>query len=189
MVIHELRLDVETINVEVRPPGMGGENSQPPFLAINPNGKVPVLRDGDFVLWESNAIMWYLAEGHGDTLLWPADRRKRAEIAKWQLWQAAHLSAALDGLMYESLVRPMMKQPPDPDKLATLTASFHRWATVLDGALAKSDYLAAGHVTCADLSVASALMYARMSKVPLEEHPKLLGWFERMCATLASKQP
>jgi glutathione S-transferase len=182
LLIHELGLDVELIKVDVRPPGMGGENSQPPFLAINPNGKVPVLREGDFVLWESNAIMWYLAEGHGDTPLWPADRCARAQIAKWQVWQAAHLSAAADALMYEALVRPMLKQPPDQDKLTAATASLHRWAKVLDGALTATEYLTGGCVTCADLAVASALMYAPLANMPVGEHPPVRQWFERMCA-------
>ena len=63
---------------------------------------------GDFVLWESNAIMWFLCERHGATPLWPSDPQARAAIAKWQLWQAAHLSPAADGLMYENLVRPIV---------------------------------------------------------------------------------
>jgi glutathione S-transferase len=126
--------------------------------------------------------MWYLAEGHGDTPLWPADRRARADIARWQVWQAAHLSLAADGLMYEALVRPMLEQPPDPDKLATLTASFHRWAGVLDATLAKSDYLATGQFTCADIAVASALTYAEMARMPLGEHPAMRAWFDRIAA-------
>jgi glutathione S-transferase len=141
-----------------------------------------VLRDGDLVLWESSAIMWYLAEGHGDTALWPADRRARAEIAKWQLWQSGHLSAAADGLMYEALVRPMLQQPADPDKLAAHTASFHRWAGVLDRALAGADYLATGRFTCADIAVTSALTYAQPARMPLDDHPPLRAWFDRITA-------
>jgi glutathione S-transferase len=181
MLVRELSLDVDLVTVEVRPPGMGGENHQPPFLKTNPNGKVPVLELGDFVLWESNAIMWFLCERHGDTPLWPlADPQARADIARWQLWQAAHLSPAADGLMYENLVLPMLGKEPDARHLASLTESFHRWCRVLDGALAKSEWLAQGRLTCADIAVASALSYARPARMPLDEHPRVVAWLARM---------
>jgi glutathione S-transferase len=181
VVAHELGIDVELQTVDVRPPGMGGSNNSPEFLAINPNGKVPVLRDGDFVLWESNAIMWYLCDLHGDTPLWPRDPKARASVAKWQVWQAAHLSPAADGLMYEAIVRPMLKQPPDPAQLESTTKSFHRWCKVLDGALAKtSGFLANDTFTCADAATASALIYAPAAKMPLDGYPHVAAWLERV---------
>lgn len=183
VLIHELALDVDIETVDVRPPGMGGYNSSPEFLAINPNGKVPVLREGDFVLWESNAIMWYLAECHGDTPLWPRDPQRKANVAKWQLWQAAHLSPAADGLMYEAFVRPMMKQQTDPAHLESLTKSFHRWCSVLDAALATSGGLLANEAfSCADIAAASALMYARMAKMPVDGYAHISAWLERVHA-------
>jgi len=181
MLVRELALDVDLVHVEVRPPGMGGENHEPPFLQTNPNGKVPVLKLGDFTLWESNAIMWFLCERHGDTPLWPlSDPQARADIARWQLWQAAHLSPAADGLMYENLVKPMLGQEPDARHLAALTESFHRWCRVLDGALAQSEWLAQGRFTCADIAVASALSYARPARMPLDEHPRVVAWLARV---------
>jgi glutathione S-transferase len=183
MLVRELGADVELANVEVRPPGMGGKNHEPEFLRINPNGKVPVLVLGDFVLWESNAIMWFLCERHARaTPLWPSDPQARAEIAKWQLWQAAHLSPAADGLMYENLVRPMLGQETDPKHLAALTESFHRWCRVLDGALSGGEWLATGQLTCADIAVASALSYARPARMPIDEHPRVVAWLERIQA-------
>jgi glutathione S-transferase len=182
VLIHELGLDVALENVDVRPPGMGGHNSSAEFLAINPNGKVPVLREGDFVLWESNAIMWYLAERHGDTPLWPRDPQRKATIAKWQVWQAGHLSPAADGLMYEAFVRPMMKQQTDPAVLASLTSSFHRWCKILDDALATSDYLANRMFTCADIAAASALIHAPMAKMPVDGYANVVAWLARIHA-------
>lgn len=180
MLVYELELDVEIQRIDVRPPGMGGANGSAEFLQVNPNGKVPVLRDGDFVLWESNAIMWYLAERHGLTPLWPVSAAERAQIAKWQLWQGAHLSPAADGLLYENMVKPLMGQEPDPASVAALTRSFHRWATVLDGALAKAEYLANGRFSCADLAVASALMYTGAARLPLDEHANTRAWLSRV---------
>lgn len=61
----------------------------PEFLALNPNGLVPVIRDGDFVLWESNAIIRYLANRFGGEPLYPADPQPRARIDQWIDWQAS----------------------------------------------------------------------------------------------------
>jgi glutathione S-transferase len=182
VLIAELGLDVDVKNVEVRPPGMGGENSSPEFLALNPNGKVPVLRDGDMVLWESSAIMWYLAERHGDTPLWPRDPAKRAQIAKWHLWQGSHLSPAADGLMFEHVVKPMMKQEPDAALCQRLLGSFHRRCGVLDGTLAKGEWLANGELTCADIAVATAFIYAKPARLPMDDHPRVVAWLERIHA-------
>jgi glutathione S-transferase len=182
ILIEELGLDVDIENVNVRPPGMGGDNYSAEFLARNPNGKVPVLEDAGLVLWESNAIMWYLADKQGGARLWPKDPQKRAHVAKWQVWQAAHLSNAADNLMYENLVRPMLKQEPDPKVIDSLTKSFHRWCSVLDGALSGAEYLANGEFTCADIAVATALIYARPARMPLDDHPKVVEWLGRVHA-------
>src|SRR5271169_1030692 len=66
-----------------------GGSHTPAYLAINPTGRTPTLVDGDFKLWESNAIMQYLA-GKTANSLWPNDTQKRADIARWQSWQIAH---------------------------------------------------------------------------------------------------
>jgi glutathione S-transferase len=182
VLVAELGIDVDMKTVDVRPPGMGGDNSEPEFFALNPNGKVPVLRDGDMVLWESNAIMWYLAERHGDTPLWPRDAAKRAQIAKWQLWQGAHLSPAADGLLYEHVVKPMMKKDPDPAACERLLASFDRWAGVLDATLAQAEWLANSTFTCADIAVASALMYGEAARLPIQDHPRVAAWLARVHA-------
>jgi DNA-binding transcriptional ArsR family regulator len=73
---------LEKVNVDL----LKGEQRKPEFLAVNPMGRVPVLVDGDFRLWESNAIMQYLA-GRAKSDLWPDDPRARADIARWQFWR------------------------------------------------------------------------------------------------------
>ena len=81
-----------------------GEQRAPEYLALNPTGRTPTLVDGDFVLWESNAIMQYLASGKPNAL-WPDDARSRADIARWQSWQLAHWGkAACQPLIFERVV-------------------------------------------------------------------------------------
>jgi glutathione S-transferase len=182
VLVHELGLDVDARPVDVRPPGMGGDNEAPSFREMNPNGKVPVLRDRDLVLWESSAIMWYLADKHGETPLWPRDPARRAEVAKWHLWQAAHLSPAADGLMYEAFVRPMTGAPAEPQTVASYTKSFHRFMAVLDGALARAPYLAGQDFTTADIAVAAALLYAPTVKMPIDGYANVTAWLARVHA-------
>src|SRR6185437_2351446 len=85
----EIALDTETIDL------FAGQQRSPDYLAINPNGAVPALRDGDFLLSESNAIIQYLADGKPGNPLWPQDRQRRADIARWQFWSLAHWLPAL----------------------------------------------------------------------------------------------
>ena len=86
-VVNELGIALEVIDVDLR----SGGNRTKEFLALNPNGKVPVLVDGDFVLWESRAINAYLATMKPESGLYPADARKRAMVDQWSYWQAVHL--------------------------------------------------------------------------------------------------
>src|SRR5919206_2842910 len=66
-----------------------GEQRMPAYLALNPTGRTPALVDGDFVLWESTAIMQYLA-GRAASPLWPDDVRTRADVTRWQSWEQQH---------------------------------------------------------------------------------------------------
>ena len=82
-----------------------GENRTPQYLALNPAGRTPTLVDGDFVLWESDAILQYLASKTPNTL-WPDDPRTRADIMRWQNWQSAHWgSDACVPLTFQNLVK------------------------------------------------------------------------------------
>jgi glutathione S-transferase len=175
MLIRELGLenDIDVRTMDVRPRGMGGDNDKPDFLQINPNGKVPVLRDGDLTLWESHAISWYLADQHGNTPLWPHDTRARAEIAMWQLWQVAQLSPAVDALMYLAFTKST-----DTARIAELGGQLQRWLGVLDNALADREWLVTGTCTCADFAVATALMYC--DKAQLAERANARAWLARV---------
>ena len=172
--------EVEEQIIDVRPPGMGGENEGSEFLALNPAGKVPVLRDGSLILSESNAIMTYLAETHGPTTLWPSDADARAKISQWQFFQAAHISPTTDGFLFENVVKPMTGQPSDAKALDQLTSTFHRWCRVLSHTLSQADFLVGNQLSCADLSVACAFMYERAAQLPVAEHTAVESWLRRI---------
>jgi glutathione S-transferase len=160
-----------------------GAQRTPEHLARNPTGRTPVLVDGDFVLWESNAIMQYLA-GRAPNSLWPEDARTRADIMRWQSWALAHWSAEACGpLLFERLVKQFLDLgPPDAAVVAKATESFHREARVLDAHLAKHAYLVGTGITLADFSVAAPLFYARESELPLAPYAHVRDWFARVSA-------
>src|SRR6185503_16570220 len=86
-VVYELGINPEFVIVNI----LQGGARTPEFLAKNPNGQMPVLEDGDFVLWESNAIMGYLAALHPEKNLLPTSPRGHAEVDQWQCWQLSRL--------------------------------------------------------------------------------------------------
>lgn len=180
LLIREMDIDVEERIIGVRPPGMGGENESAEFRTINPAGKVPVLQHGTFTLTESNAIMMYMADTFGPTTLWPSDAASRALVSQWQFFQAAHISPTADGFLYENVVKPMTGHTADKNAVTRLTASFHRWCRVLSEALDGHEYLVGNKLSCADLSVACAFMYARASQLPIAEHALVQSWLARI---------
>jgi glutathione S-transferase len=160
-----------------------GAQRTPEYLALNPTGRTPVLVDGDFILWESNAIMQYLAS-RAASQLWPDDPRTRADIMRWQSWQLAHWSKeGCEPLIFERLVKSFLSLgPADPAVLAKGTEAFHREARVLDAHLARRSFLVGDGPTLADFSVSAPLFYAKEAELPLAPYAHVRDWFGRVSA-------
>ena len=153
------------------------------YLALNPTGRAPVLIDGDFKLWESNAIMQYLAS-QKPNLLWPDDARARADIVRWQSWQLAHWSKeGFEPLLFQRIVKQILNLgPPDEATVAAGLEAFNKEVAVLEAHLAKQPNLAGEEVTLADFSVVAPLFYAERAGLPLASYPNVSGWFARVAA-------
>jgi glutathione S-transferase len=160
-----------------------GAQHTPAYLALNPTGRTPVLVDGDFKLWESNAILQYLASKNA-TPLYPNDAKSRADIARWQCWDLAHWGAqACQPLTFENLVKKFVNMgPPDAAVVAKANETFGKEAKVLDAHLAKKKYLVGDAVTIADFSVAAPLFHAEGAQMPLGPYANIRGWFQRVAA-------
>jgi glutathione S-transferase len=141
----------------------------PEFLGMNPNGLVPVIRDGDFVLWESNTIIRYLASQYGGAWLYPADPRDRARVDQWIDWQASDLNKS-----WSYVFMALVRNSPAHQDAAQIKASAGTWLTfmtVLDRQLAKTgSYVAGDKFTLADIPV--GLSVHRWFATPLA-HPGL----------------
>jgi glutathione S-transferase len=168
--------------------GAGFRSTQEPsFLALNPHGMVPVLVDGDTVLWESNTICRYLANRYGDGRLLPADPLARARVEQWMDWQATELNNAwryaFMGLLRNSAAHQ------DPDQIAASIAAWNRQMGLLERHLAASgDYVANGALSLAD--VVLGLSAHRWRKTPMKarpDYPAIAAWMARLEARPAAR--
>lgn len=158
-----------------------GEHKQPEFLAINPNGAVPALVDGDFVLTESRVIMQYLVSKKPESGLLPRDEQARIDVMRWQFWDSSHFSASLRTLMFERFLKPMFGLgEPNAASIEEALTNFRRFAAVLDKRLDGRQYVVGDSLTLADLTLAPSLMYATQTQVPLAEFPNIQKWFSRI---------
>ena len=155
-----------------------GQHKSPEYLALNPNGSVPLLVDGDFALAESRAIMQYLASKKPESGLLPRDEQARADVTRWQFWDASHFSPQAGTLAFQRVMKQMFGMgDPEPAKVEEALTNFRRFAGVLNLRLEGKQYVVGHALTLADLTLASSLMYAEQADVPLAEFPHVQAWF------------
>ncbi|MFG6441868.1 glutathione S-transferase family protein [Roseateles sp. LKC17W] len=160
--------------------GTGFQSTQQPeYLALNPNGLIPVLVDGDFVLWESNSICRYLAAKLGATALLPAEPQARARVEQWMDWQAGELNNSWR-VAFMALVRG---QPAAPEAVQASVVGWNRHMAMLDAQLARTGAFATGDAfTLAD--VVLGLSAQRWLNAPIERAslPAVSAWLQRLGA-------
>lgn len=178
-VINHLGLEVALQYHDFFQGGLRGAD----FLGLNPNGMVPVLCDGDLRLWESNAIMQYLAEKAPENALYPRDAARRADITRWQCWELAHFNKALGVLTFEAVAKAaFMKLPPDADAVRWSTRELERHAPVLESHLKGRSFLVGDQLTLADYSMAYLEPLAGAAPFDWSRFPNITAYYERMRA-------
>ena len=167
------------------------ENRQPPYLALNPMGKVPALVDGDVRLWESNAINWYVAEKHPETRLLPSSLAGRASVQRWLMFQTGHVSPASVTIFRKAnpRIRAFWKTDADPKAVEAAEKELGRYLPVLEQALAGRDWLE-GDFSLADIAYAPhfAALAEGEGGFDLSSTPNVRAWLERMWARPAWKR-
>ena len=175
--------------VEFVPVDLGkGEHKRPEYLAINPNGAVPTLEDSGRTLWESAAIMCYLAD-EAESDLWPHDERQ-IEIIRWLSWDACEFGPQAGTFYFEHIIKPRYGLgDPDAAALERATDQFKRFAGVLNDHLKGRKYLVGNSLTVADFAVAVSLPYADEAGIPLDGFPEIQRWHARLNQLEAWRQP
>jgi glutathione S-transferase len=170
-IAKELGLDYEHIPVEI---GQAGARKAD-YLAINPNGRLPAIDDGGFVLWESLAITLYLAKKHATGRLYPATLEGEAKAWQWSLWSVQEVDRGVNIWSLHAVRLP--PEDRDPKRLAEALGVLARPFRVLDEALAGSPYLLGDDFTVADLNVAAVI--SRAIDMDLSATPHIGGWLVR----------
>src|ERR1700720_481614 len=141
------------LDCELKPIDLGrGDQLAPEYLALNPNKKMPTLADGEFVLWESNAILFYMAAKRPESGFWPSDMRGQADVLRWLAWESAHWDAESCGMVaFEKASKGLLGLgAPDPAFIARGEANFARFAAVLDDQLKSRSWIIGDRLTIAD---------------------------------------
>lgn len=179
-----LRSPVEFVRVELR----RGEHKTPEFAAMNPNLKVPVLAHDGGTLWESNAIMCFLARQAGSDLF-PSDERL-VEMVRWLCWDLQHFTRYTGELYFEHVIRAEFGiGEPDPAAVEEALGYVRKYAKVLNDHLAGREWLVGDALTVADFAVAVALPYAERARIPLAEFPEVARWHGQLNRLPAWREP
>lgn len=166
-----------------------GEQTTPEYLAINPNGKVPSLVDGERNLWEADAIICHLAQ-RAQSALWPRDAAQQIDVVRWLSWNSQHLYRHAGSLYFEHLIKPWVGMgEPDPSKVAEAQGFFRKHVGVLDQHLKGRKWLLGDELSVADFSVAVALPYAKRAAMPLDEFPQVQRWHDQLNTFEAWRNP
>jgi glutathione S-transferase len=144
-----------------------GKNSEPWYLALNPNGKVPLLADGSFSLWESNTIVRYLAAKHAFGSLYPASPEARALAERWMDWQLSTLISPVS-IVFQNLLRKPREQR-DTAAIERCTAEANEAVALLDAHLKQVPYVAGTAFTIGDIPVGAVVH--RWLEIPGIERP------------------
>jgi glutathione S-transferase len=161
-----------------------GETYSPEYLAKNPNGKIPTLEDDGFVLWESAAIMKYLAAKRPESGLDGKDARTKALIDQWLFWWVSGPEPAIDMLAFEMIIKPMvLKQPGnDPGIMAEAYARVNLYLPVLDKQLEGRDYVV-GPLSIADFAIGPRFDRAPdLLKIDITPYGNIGAWLRRLRA-------
>ncbi|WP_137151761.1 glutathione S-transferase family protein [Devosia sp. FKR38] len=158
--------------------GVHGGLDDPAYRAINPNGLVPALRDGGLVLWESHAILRYLAARYGQQSLWRVDPVQRAVVDQWTDWTATTFQPAWISLFWHKVRTPTGQQ--DARAIADSHARTIAALRILDATLIDRDYLAGDRLSYADIAAGVALY--RWFTMPIDRPamPGVENWYRRL---------
>lgn len=167
-----------------------GEHKQPAHLARNPNGRVPVLIDGETVLWESAAIMAHLALKAESELFPVRDAARLVDVLRWVSWDAFHFAPHGGAVYFERVVKAQFfAAPPDLEVVEKRLPMWQRSAEVLDAHLAGRKYLVGERLSIADICTGVLLTQADAIGLPLASFGNVRRWHEGLMELEAYRNP
>jgi len=170
----ELGIEYERVDLG----GPFGGNQDPEYLAMNPNGLVPTVKDGDLVLWESNTICRYLCTVRNGERLYPKSPGARTHVERWMDWQLSSIGPPMGALLF-GLIRT---RPEQRDQAAIESARRRALAawTIADEALENGPYLAGEDLTLAEITLGTLVYRWHAFSIERPLLKNLRAWYERM---------
>ncbi|MCA9406646.1 MAG: glutathione S-transferase family protein [Candidatus Omnitrophica bacterium] len=175
MMVNALDIPYEYVRVSIR----DQENRTPEFLQMNPNGKIPVLDDNGFILFESGAICRYLADKQNSSL-YPKDLKQRALVDQWTDFAVIHINGAMNRVVFNRIFAKRIGRKIDEQSLRDGLAFLEKFLPVVDDRLEGRDFLAEDGLTLADISLISILDPCEVAEVDLSAYKNIVAWRNRL---------
>jgi glutathione S-transferase len=160
----------------------------PEFRSLNPNGTIPVLRDGDGPpLWETGAILRYLCNRYGTDPFWPSELKQRTEVDMWAEWAKLNVTLGFTMPIFWRVVRTV-PAAIDWSAVRTATAALSQHFDIAEARIARSNFLCGDHLTLADIQFGHVLY--RYHDIPIErpDHPALRAYYARLTERAAFRE-
>ena len=166
---------IEEVGIDYHhvPTNYAAESKAADYLAVNPNGRIPALIDGDLQLFESMAINLYLAKRYGGTL-YPANPADEARAWQWSVWAISEIEPLQMQIVIQTLFTPEEKK--NPKVIPGATKGLQRPLKVLDAALAGRDWLLGDAFSVADLNLASVMHLMKNIRFDYSAHTNVQRW-------------
>lgn len=180
---------LETLGVEYEMVSMTArdENTKAAeYRALNPTGKIPTIVDGDLVLFETQAILFYLAQKYGNNTLWADTPEEVAEIYRWSLYVSNQMEVPALELLLQFKYNP--NGNGEAEKIDAATAELERFLPVLEMHLEGREFVACDKRTVADIHGASVLAWAKLAGFDYDRYPNTHAWIKRQLKSEAAQR-
>ncbi len=159
----------------------GGDQRKPEFLKINPSGRIPCLHNGDFVVYESNTIMRYLAETTNSPL-YPKDIEKRTIVNQWLDFGSIHLGGAMGKIFFNTLVYKFVGGTVDERSLSEGRQFLANHLKLVENQLGKTAFVTGEVMTLADFNILAILDPTEVTGSDISAYPKVVAWRKKLQA-------
>ena len=171
MAANILGLEYEYIQISIRQ----RENRTKEYLALHPAGKVPVIDDDGFILFESDAIMKYLAVSERSPL-YPDDINQRAMVDQWLDFVSIHVSGAMGRVVFNRVFASFAKIPVDERSLSDGIKFLGRFLPVIDQQISQTKFLAGEQFSLADISLLATIDPAEVADIDISPYKHIMKW-------------
>ena len=171
LTANALGLKYEYIRVNLRE----GEHKKPEFLKLNPVGKIPAIDDDGFTLFESGAIVRYLADKN-NSALYPRNLKERAVVDAWFEFIGHHVNLAMSKVVFNRLFAPRMKTPVDEQSLKDGLTWLDRFLPIVDNQIGSNPFVMGKTMTIADINLLSVLDPAEVANIDISKYQNIVRW-------------